>query len=193
MRAVVTLSLVLLLFASASFADTQAELTTEYYMAIGDYYDVPYDQVVAVSEAGIIDEELPVIFFIADRTGVEADEISKMRLDGESFSDICRALELCQSAFYMIVSGDIESKSYAPIFEVLKSVKPHEWAKVSMPDRDIVNLTNLKMIYSHHDYSAYIVMAMKDYGKGFAKINHQIRLEKEKLIRKQEMAKLNRD
>ena len=45
-------------------------------------------------------------------------------------------------------------------------------------------MVNLKLMYSLHDYSVYDIMAMRDYGKSFARINQQVYLAKEEMNKK---------
>jgi hypothetical protein len=57
---------------------------------------------------------------------------------------------------------------------------------MDLTDDDIVNLVNLKFLYRHHDYSVYEIMAMRDIGKNFIRINSQVHAVKAEMIQKQE-------
>lgn len=184
-----TLALLLL----AAVAVSAVDLTTEFYVAIGDFYDVPYENVYDLSETGLADEDIAVVYFVADRAKVEASEVASDRKVGGSWSSIASSYGLDARAFYMIVASDIASKTYRPVFEKYTSVPQSNWKNVQLTDAEIINLVNLKFVGSHHDYTVFDIMAMRDYGKSFVKINHQARLAKEKILWKQQMAEMEDD
>ena len=190
MRVIVsTLALLLV----ATVAVSAVDLTTEFYVAIGDFYDVPYEDVYDLSEAGITDDDLAVVYFVADRAKVEASEVAADRKVGGSWASIASSHGLDSRAFYMMVASEVTSKAYKPVFGKFSSVPQSDWKNVQLTDSDIISLVNLKFVSSHHDYTAFDIMAMRDYGKSFVKINHQARLAKEKLLWKQQMAETEDD
>lgn len=186
---VLTLALLLM----AAVAVNAVDLTTEFYVAIGDFYDVPYEDVYDLSETGMADEDIAVVYFVADRAKIEASEVAADRKVGGSWSSIANSYGLDATTFYMMVAAKITSKTYKPLFEKYSSVPQSNWENVQLTDADIVNLVNLKFVGSHHDYTVFDIMAMRDYGKSFVKINHQARLAKEKILWKQQMAEMEED
>ncbi len=177
----------ILILAAVSSAE---DITTEFYVAVGDYFDVPYENVWDMSESGIADEDLTVVYFIADRAKVDANEVARDRLVGGSWSSIASSYGLDASSFYMMVAGQINSKAYASVFEKYKSSPQSNWNKIDLTDSDIINLVNLRFVGSHHDYTVFDIMAMRDYGKSFVKINHQARVAKDKILWQQQMAEI---
>jgi hypothetical protein len=53
-----------------------------FYLAIGDYYKMPKNEVVVVKEWGILDEHIPVVMFLAARARVAPAVIIDLRLKG---------------------------------------------------------------------------------------------------------------
>lgn len=162
-----------------------ADLRASYYESIGRYYSVTADEVLKISRAGISDEDLPVVFFIADRAKAEPGRIAQAFLGGTSWMDVCRNHSLYASDFYLIVSGKVTSRNYGPTFAKFKNTPEPEWKEIELTNDEIVNLVNLKLMYSLHDYSVYEIMAMRDYGKTFPTINHQVILAKKEMNEKQ--------
>ena len=189
MRTIVTLSLLALLLAVASVTATSIA-QTEYYMNVGDFYDVDYETVTNLSERGIQDEDLPVVFKIAKDANVSSDEIATKRLEGDKWLNIAHEYDLSATNFYVLISGKIESKYYVPIFAKYKFTPQPQWEQLTLTDEEIRALVNLKFIYSHHDYSPYQVMAMRDFGRTFVRISRQIAVAKADMI-KREMAQKN--
>ena len=181
---VMTLTMLLMMAVAISATDN----TTEFYMALGDYYNVQYEEVYDISETGIADEDLTVAYFIADRAKVDVGEVAADRKIGGSWNSIASSYGLNSSSFYMIMAIQFKSRTYKPLFEKFSSVPQSTWKNIELTDLDIVNLVNLKFVGSHHDYTVIDIMAMRDYGKSFVNINNQARVAKEKLIWDQQMA-----
>ena len=55
------------------------------------------------------------------------------------------------------------------------------WKDIELTDSEVVDLVNLKFMYSLHDYSVYEIMAMRDFGKSFLRINQQVELAKQEM------------
>lgn len=191
MRAFLMILTLALLVTVATVGAT--DYATEFYMAIGDYYDVPYEDVDELGEEGIVDEDLAVVYFVAKRARVSPQDIAQERLIGGSWSGIASSYRLDAGTFYMIVAGNIKSKVYAALLGKFSDVPQSEWSKLHLTDAEIVNLVNLKFVGSHHDYTVFDIMAMRDYGKTFVRINNQARVSKEKLLWKQQVAELEKE
>jgi hypothetical protein len=173
--------MIALLCLGAAGGDTDIE----YYKAIADYYVVSYDSVVAkllVADTTIAAEDLPVFLFVAERAQTPPMTIVEVRSRGESWDEIVKGRMLQSDIFYFMIAGDIESKTYAPIFDKFKSTPKKDWKLLQFADPEIVNLVNLRFISSHHDYSLFEIMKMRDAGKGFIEINHDVAQIKKEMI-----------
>src|SRR5216684_3601783 len=80
--------------ATAAFSQAQMGFNVEngnlqsFYFAVGGYYHIPNRQVVVVHDYGIPDEEIPVVFFIANHSHYGPEEIVQMRRHGSSWYDV---------------------------------------------------------------------------------------------------------
>ncbi len=188
MRTLVSFAFTVLLLASGSVSSaTEGDYQTEYFVAVGDYFDVAYETVLDVSDAGIIDDELPCIFFVADWAKVSPMEVAEVRAEGTSWHDVNRTFNLSAANFYVMMAGKIDAKPYQEVFAKYKNTPSSDWNKLVLSDEDYVKLANLRLIYQHHDYNPYSIMKMVEYGKSFACINNQVRIARAEMI-KQEMA-----
>ena len=173
--------LVTLLLAMLSLTAAAVDLKADYFNSVKSYFNLNSAKVGQISKIGIADEELPVVFFIADRSKSDPDDIAKARLGGESWTDICDLYSMNAADFYMIVADPANSKTYGPIFEKFENMPQRKWNEIELSDIEIVNLVNLKLMYSLHDYSVYEIMAMRDFGKSFLRINQQVELAKQEI------------
>lgn len=168
------------------------DVEVEYYKAAADYYMLSYDSVVArllVADTAIAAEDLPVTLFLAERAVTSPMTIAEVRSRGESWDEILRGRMLQSEIFYILVAGDIESRTYAPIFDKFKSTPKKDWKLLRFTDKEIVDLVNLRFISSHHDYSLFEIMRMRDAGKSFVQINHDVARIKKEMIAEEKKRK----
>jgi len=176
------------LFAVGSVV-AEDDVTLEYVMAVGDYYDYDYDYVNNILNTYVSAEELPIVFFIAQSANVDAEEVAKMRADKTSWMDIASSYKLSPKVFYVMMSGKIKNPEFKATYEKYHSALTSQWDKIELNDQDIINLVNLKFIYKQHDYNPFEVMSMRTYGKSFVKIFHSIGELKEELLDREMAAK----
>lgn len=178
--------LTVLLFASLMCQGVLAEeYETQYYNAVSKYFKVSKDDVANASLNGIADEELPVVFYMAKRSKTPFGEIVDMKADGNSWSDISSMISLRPADFYVMVTKEIDNSAYTDVLKRFKDTPEFKWNEIVLTDKEIVNLVNLKFLYSHHDYSGYEIISKRDAGKSFVTINAQVSFEKAELLKKQ--------
>jgi len=149
----------------------------QFYLAIGDFYNVPEREVVVVKEKHFQDEELPVVFFLAQRARVSPNIIIDLRLGGKSWMDITYYYGLGAEIFY-VPTRTIGGPPYGRAIGYYKKRPRREWRYIKLRDDDVVNLVNLKFISTHYGYSADDVIKMRSEGKNFIDINKQVKEHK---------------
>lgn len=182
---IVTIALAMAVF-SGQPAEA-ADLEKDYLKSVSQYYDVSLDEVAEIDNLGIDTEELPVLFYIASKAEVLPKKLADERLDGDSWLKIAERYSLTPEAFYVVVFGAVDSKVYKPILSKFNDTPEAKWSEIDLTDSDIVNLVNLKMIYRLHDYSVYEIMAMRDFGKKFVRINNQVFMAKVEMNKKERL------
>lgn len=180
-RAVGVILLVFAMITGLLMTAAAVDLKADYFKAISKYYGISVDEVKHVSQTGIADEELPVVFFIATKSSTKPGEVANSRHNGASWSTIYEKYSISAIDLYIIISKPIHSKVYGPIYEKFNTTPRRGWKEIKLADDEVVNMVNLKMMYSLHDYSVYDIMAMRDYGKTFARINQQVYLAKQEI------------
>ncbi len=148
-----------------------------FYLAIGEHYKVPEKEIVIVRERNIPDEELPVIFFLAQRAKATPEVIIKLRLGGMSWIEICTRFGLTSEIFYVPVQrapGPPFGKAYGHF----KKKKKNEWGTIYLSDPDIVNFVNLRFISEHYGYAPDDVIKMREKGHSYVTINADVKKQK---------------
>lgn len=150
-----------------------------FYLAIGDHFKVAAEQIDVAREERIADEELPVVFFLAKRSGVAPDVIIKLRHSGKSWMEITTDFGLNAGIFYVPVSGN-PGPPYGKAYGHFRSRGRSDWGHIWMSDDDVVNFVNLRFISEHYDYSPDEVIKMRQNGNGFVDINAKVKINKAK-------------
>ena len=155
-----------------SIADGELQ---SFYMAVGDYYGVPYRDVIRVRERyRLHDEELPVVFFLAARVPINPSVILDLRLGGMSWLDISFRYGLTPDIFFVSVTTARIGPPYGNAYGYYRKYRAGgEWRKIVLSDREVVDLVNLKFVSEHHGIRPETIMEMRGRGQSFVKINGQ--------------------
>lgn len=190
---------VFIVFAAAALTAVDASASEEdYFSAVASYFNSTDNVVDYLINTELTVDEIPVVLHIANRADVSPEKVAKQRDEGDSWMEIVKNHDLNASTFYYMVVGDLNSEMYTPPFERFKTTPKRDWNRIELTDDEIVNLVNLKFIYSHNDYSVYEVIALRDSGKDFVTINDRIRKSKNEMVQAEkakrwELAKSEKD
>jgi hypothetical protein len=147
-----------------------------FYLAVGEYYRVPEQQVVATKERyRLHEEELPVVYFLAARAHVEPSVIIDRHTGGMSWLDITFYFGFDPEIYYVPVKIERVGPPYGNAYGYYKEYRPgKEWRKILLTDHEVVDLVNLRFISEYHRLSPEAVMEMRGRGKNFVSINEDI-------------------
>jgi hypothetical protein len=144
-----------------------------YYYDVCQYYHVPEQDVVILRERNIADEEIPVVFFIAQRANVAPATIIDMRARGTSWIDISMHFGIGPDVYYVPVA-EAPGPAYEGAYSYYRTKPRGEWNTIRLSDADVVNFVNLRFVSEHHGYDAPEIMKMRSQGKTFMKINEEV-------------------
>jgi hypothetical protein len=146
-----------------------------FYFSIHEYFRVPEREVIVVRERKIPDEEIPVVFFIAQRATILPAAVIDLRMAGKTWMDITLHFGLSPEIFYVPVKVEVKGPPYGKAYGYYKNKPRKEWGKIRLVDADIVNLVNLKFVSEHHRHSAEEVIRMRSEGKHFVVVHDEIK------------------
>ncbi len=169
-----------IMFAGGALAD---DLSDNYYQTIGDYFGVSYESVLStVDDLGMTNAA--VAFHIASRCKVSLKEIINKRSKDLPWHEVAGDCGLSATTFYVMVSGCVNNRTYGPAIEKFSNSKESQFSEVILTDRQIIDLVILKMMYSHYDFSACEIMAMRDVGSSWVRVNQKVISAKMDLLTK---------
>jgi hypothetical protein len=150
-----------------------------FYLAVENYYRVPEREVVVVRERHIPDEEIPVVFFLAQKAHVRPSAIIDFRLAGKTWLDISLHFGLGPEIFYVPIRETVViGPPYGKAYGYYKKKPKKQWRTIVLSDADVVNLVNLRFISDHYTYEAETVMKLREGGKNFIAIHDEVVKEK---------------
>jgi len=162
---------------AATSADAQTAYSVsasigDFHVAVSNYYQVPEREVIVVRERRIPDEELPVVFFIAQRAHVPPARIVDMRLRGSSWWDISVRYGLDADVYYVPVAVRT-GPPYGRAYGHYKKPR-NEWRTLVLTDADIVNLVELRFMSEHYHVAPERIIEMRERNVDFLSINRDV-------------------
>ena len=170
----------LAIFPASSNARSEAgmKITDEgvmgFYLAIGDYFHVPEREIIIIRERRVRDEEIPVVFFLAQRASVSHNTIIKMRLSGMTWLEISLHYGLSPEIFYVPVRV-IKGPPYGRAYGYYRNKPRSAWKAIMLNDAEIIDLVNLRFISEHYGYPAEEVIRLRSGGDNFIVINNKVK------------------
>ena len=149
----------------------------EFHLAIGDFYKSSDKQVAAIAKNGINNEELAVVFFLAEQGHVSPKAIIDLRSGGKSWFEISLHLGL-KTETYFIEVHEANKPPYGKALGHFKKKPKSEWNEIRLGDDDIINLVNLKFLSKHYNLPPDEIIKMKSNGESFTKINFKAKKSK---------------
>lgn len=146
---------------------------SSFYLAVGDFYEVPQERLVVVKQQNIPDDELAVVFFLAERARVSPDVIIKLRLGGKSWMEISLQYGIMADAYYLPMANT-PGPPYGKAYGHFKNRDKSKWNEIRLADTDIINLVNLKFVSEHYRCTPDEVIQARGAGKSFSSIGTDI-------------------
>ena len=115
-----------------------------YFSLVGNYYGYGYDDVVGIREMGILEDELPVLFFIASRSHRHPGDIARYRQGHRSWMDVSRHYGLGPDAYYLSMEGS-DVGGFGDRYGYLGYPR-ERWSSLQFQDNDLVYLANAHML-----------------------------------------------
>lgn len=143
-----------------------------FYFAVGQNYSIPQHQVVYIHELRIPDEELPVVFFIADEAGVSPEEVANLRLEGYTWMDITLYYDLSPSIYYVVLDGD-PGLEYGRAYSYWRRPRA-QWNHIRFHDEDIVKMVNLRFVSNHYGVRPDEVVRLRSEQPNFIRVTQVV-------------------
>jgi len=145
-RATLGLLLVVLVTATGARAQEEGEVRQAYFRAVADFFQMPSGEVSILGEWRLPTEEVPVALFVARRAGVSPEALVALRRSGRGWSELAGRYHLDAAQFYVPLSDEASAGPLQAAYDQYRSLPAPRWSEVSLADRDIVDLVNLRLV-----------------------------------------------
>ena len=126
-----------------------------FYLSVGNYYQVPEREVVVVRERAVPPDEVPVVFYVAQRARVAPAVILDLRRRGLSWADVAVHFRLDPDIYYFR-GGPPYGKAYG------------YWKKHPPRDAEVIDAVNVHFLSDYHRVSPDVVRAERSRGSSYA-------------------------
>lgn len=166
----------LALFWTAGWASAQVQVGVSvggggdsFHLAIGSYYHAPQDQLVVCQQRHIPEEEMPVVFFVAQKAHVAPGVIINLRAGGAPWVNIFQRYNVNPRVLYVPVRGRVAGP-YAGYYAYYRGDR-----RARLVDADIVNMVNLRFASDYYHRTPAEVMKLRVSGRNYRDIHSHYR------------------
>jgi hypothetical protein len=117
-----------------------------YFRAVAGFFGVPASEVAILGEWPLPPDEIPVALFIARRAGVSPEAVVALRRGGRSWVDLCARYHVDAAQLYVPLPDGASAGQLQTVYEHYRTVPVARWREVSLRDRDVVALVNLRLL-----------------------------------------------
>jgi len=141
---------ILMTFLSASIAPAAAQESpaaqVEYFAAVASFFNLPPTEVAILSEWEIPAQEIPVVLFMARRSGVSPEALVALREAGQSWATLATRYRVGPAALHVPVPDDASAGSLARAYQEYRGTPVARWSTIRLTDEDVVGLVNVRLI-----------------------------------------------
>lgn len=146
MRATLILMTLLAALVAPTAAQDSAAARAEYFGAVARFFNLPPNEVAILSEWAIPADEIPVVLFMARRSGVSPEALVALREAGQSWADLAGRYRVGPAALHVPVPDDAPAGALARAYQGYRTTPVAGWTAIVLTDADVVGLVNVRVI-----------------------------------------------
>lgn len=136
----------LLAGSGAPLAAQEATAADHYFRAVSEFFEIPAGEVAILRQWRLDAEEVPVVLFVAGRTGVSAEALAQLRRSGQGWGDLASRYGLDASHFHVPLPEEADAHALSGPYGQYRTLPPARWREVRLTDADIVVLVNVRLL-----------------------------------------------
>lgn len=132
--------------ALAPDASAQDAAHSDYFRSVARYFSLPASEVTILADWEIEPDEVPVVLFVARRSGVSPEAVVALRDSGQSWASLTSRFRVSPSSLHVPIRDDAPTGALSVAYGHFRSTPVNEWNSVPLSDREIVGLVNVRVI-----------------------------------------------
>lgn len=153
------------------------ETVERFYLSVGEYFDIPAQDVQLARGGGLKPEETSVALFIASRGHVAPAVVIDLRIAGRSWIEIGARYGVGPETYYVPLQRPVSGPPYGKAYGFYKKRPKKNWKSITLSDADIVELVNLRFLSDQNGYTADEVVKLRVQGLSFVAIHEKARVK----------------
>lgn len=122
------------------------DLRAAYFRTVGEYFQVPLEEVTIIGRWNLSPDEVPVVLFLAHHAGVSPDALIGLRRNGQAWWDVGTRFGIQTRAFHLPLPEGADKGFLNPLYDTLQARPAWDWQTVRVDDRQIIALVNLRVL-----------------------------------------------
>ena len=143
-----TLLLLIAMIVTAAGAEAQQEEASQeaYFRAVGEFFTVPSSELAILRDWRLAPDEIPVVLFVAERSGVSPEALVALRRSGQSWTELADRYGVGAAALHLPIPPQAPAGRLARLYEQFRSTPLSQWDGIRLEQRDIVALVNVRLL-----------------------------------------------
>lgn len=162
---------ILMTFFAASVAPVSSQESpaarAEYFGAVARFFSLPSSEVAILSDWEIPADEIPVVLFMARRSGVSPEALVALREAQQSWVTLATRYRVGPFALYVPVPDDASVGALEVAYEAYRTMPVAQWGSIQLTDADVVGLVNVRLISQTLGISAESVLGRTASGTSY--------------------------
>jgi hypothetical protein len=130
----------------APAVSAQDAARADYFRAVAGHFSMPAHEVTILGEWPLPADEIPVVLFVARRSGVSPEAVVALRESGQSWAALTRRYRITPSALHVPIRDDASAGGLAAAYDQYRSTPVAQWDGLTLSDADIIGLVNVRVL-----------------------------------------------
>jgi len=126
--------------------EIEPDLREAYFRTVGEYFNVPLEEVTIIGRWNLSPDEVPVVLFLAHHAGVSPDALIGLRRNGQAWWDVGNRFGIQTRAFHLPLPEGGDKAFLNALYDTLQARPGRDWQGVRVGDREIIALVNLRVL-----------------------------------------------
>lgn len=140
----------------------QSDEVEAYYRAVGDHFQVSFQEVSILSEWQLAPDEVPVVLFLASRGGISPDAVVALRRGGRGWAELASRYGVGAEDFHVPLGGGAAVGSLDRAYEQYEATPAASWGGIVLSDDEIVGLVNVRVLSEAANVSGARVLQARE-------------------------------
>lgn len=128
---------------------------------VATHFQLPVDEVFILSEWNVAPDDVPVVLFLADRSGISPDVLVALRRAGNGWASITSRYGLGADLLHVPMSAAEAGPLLEALYGRFEATPRNRWGSLPLTDDEVLALVNLRVISQGLSLAPGAVMAAR--------------------------------